>query len=315
MEITAVSPQEYDKQINRTLCFNSGAFNALNEAKCEALHCLLFHDGKVRLGLIAGEQAGCLNSPFSAPFGGFSTLDPFLQLPYIESAVQALEGYAAGKGLSSLRLLLPPLFYDHAFLTKVTHVLHRCGWGVERVDLNFYYALARAETEGPLPRMTYSARRNIRLAGEQPFSLVKGKSQADIMQAFALIKANRAVKGYTLSLDENTLLATSAVLAMESFLLYLDHTPVAAALVYMASPTVPQVVYWGDLPGFAAYKPMNLLTYQLYTHYKEAGYAYLDTGTAMLGDAPNYGLVEFKESIGCVISPRLSFVKQGLCIR
>lgn len=312
MEITAVSPQQYDKHFNQTLCFNSGAFNALNEAKCESLHCLLFHDDKLRLGLIAGEQAGCLNSPFSAPYGGFSALDSSLQLSFIESAVQALEAYGAGKGFNSVRLMLPPLFYDQAFLTKVTHVLHRFGWGLECVDLNYYYALARAEKEGPLPKMTYSARRNIRLAKENPFRLVKGTNKDSLLQAFALIKANRDAKGYSLPLDENALLATSAVLPIESFLLYLEETPVAAALVYLASPTVPLVVYWGDLPGYTSYKPMNLLTHELYLHYREAGYACLDTGTAMLGELPNYGLAEFKESVGCVLSPRFLFVKSCL---
>lgn len=160
--------------------------------------------------------------------------------------------------------------------------------------------------------MTYSARRNIRLAKEHPFNLVKGQTTSDLLEAFALIKTNREAKGYALPLDEKALVDTAALLTIDSFLFYLDQTPVAAALVYLVSPTVALVVYWGDLPAYASYKTMNLLTHELYMHYQEAGYACLDTGTAMLGNAPNYGLAEFKESIGCLLSPRCSFVKHGL---
>jgi len=77
----------------------------------------------------------------------------------------------------------------------------------------------------------------------------------------------------------------------------------------VAEETV-QVIYWGDLPQFSEYKTMNFLSYNIFKHYKEAGIAMIDIGPSTEDSIPNYGLCEFKESIGCDINIKTEYFKK-----
>jgi len=105
-------------------------------------------------------------------------------------------------------------------------------------------------------------------------------------------------------------MATSEVVHMDSFLLELEGQYVASAIVYQVTPAIPQVVYWGDIPGFEPFRTMNFLTKAVIDTYRNEGFKMLDTGTAMIESSPNHGLCAFKESIGCDILPRCRFVKE-----
>ena len=309
MEITRVSPQTFDAHFPDAPCFSRAAFNGLNTNLCDTLHCLLFGDSKIRLGLIAGQRNETLYAPFSAPFGGFVTTDSKIQIAYIEEAVGLLEGYAIQNGIKRMEMILPPLFYDSAFLTKLTYVLHLQSWLMQDIDLNFYVDLQNT-TEANHFGMTYSAQKNLKTALKHPFNLIKSQSMENLAMAYDIIAANRSAKGYALSLTKERLLATSAVVNMDSFLLELEGQYVASTIVYQVTPTIPLVVYWGDIAGYESFRTMNYLTHGVIDSYRKEGYKVLDTGTAMLGNQPNPGLCVFKESIGCTILPRYTFVKQ-----
>jgi hypothetical protein len=308
MEITRVSPQAFDAHFTDAPCFSRGAFNGLNTDLCDDLHCLLFRDSKIRLGLIVGRREDTLYSPFSAPFGSFVTTDSKIQVAYIEEAVGLLEAYAMQNGIKRVEMVLPPLFYDTAFLTKLTQVLHRQSWNMQDIDLNFYVDLQNT-TEANRFGMTYSAQKNLKTALKHPFNLIKSQSMENLSLAYEIIAANRSAKEYALSLSKKRLLATAAVVSMDNFLLELEGQYVASAIVYQVTPAIPLVVYWGDLPGYESFRTMNYLTQGVIDSYRKEGFNILDTGTAMLGNKPNPGLCTFKESIGCTILPRCTFVK------
>ena len=44
--------------------------------------------------------------------------------------------------------------------------------------------------------------------------------------------------------------------------------------------------------------------------YKEKGISLIDIGTSTVDGVPNFGLCDFKESIGCNCSPKINFVKE-----
>ena len=46
-------------------------------------------------------------------------------------------------------------------------------------------------------------------------------------------------------------------------------------------------------------KPINALAEFLVTYYTNKGFEYLDIGPSTDQGIPNYGLIDFKESIGC----------------
>jgi lipid II:glycine glycyltransferase (peptidoglycan interpeptide bridge formation enzyme) len=68
-----------------------------------------------------------------------------------------------------------------------------------------------------------------------------------------------------------------------------------------------QVIYWGDIPEFSKYKTMNFLSFNIFEHYKKSGLKIVDIGPSTENSIPNYGLCEFKESIGCSIAAKVTF--------
>ena len=103
---------------------------------------------------------------------------------------------------------------------------------------------------------------------------------------------------------------TVQIIPHEFFLVERDRERIAAALVYRINEDVAQVIYWGDRLQYREYKPINFLSYQLIHYYGEKGLKYLDIGPSTENSIPNYGLCDFKESIGCRRSLKYTMVKE-----
>ena len=156
MQIERLSPDEYAKIYTPQHVFNSVGFTELNRDKAEDLHYLSVHDTKHRFGIILGERNGMLRSPFSAPFGGFTTRG-VQNLERMEEAVDLLLTYAAERSLQ-LAVTLQPMVYDETQLSKWTSVLTR-KMNVHCTDLNYHVDLQRiADYEKIIDR---SARNNL----------------------------------------------------------------------------------------------------------------------------------------------------------
>ena len=288
--------------------FNSADFNALNEERCDELTYLVFKDTKNRLGLIAGLKSNELYTPFSAPFGGFSFVREDISIDQIEAGVEALIQYATDKGYGAIHYTMPPLFYQQGFNNKLLNILHRKNFQVMAVDLNYEFNMQKF-TDNYEADIWHNARKNLRISLKQGFDFIKCETAETKSAAYEVIKENRSRKGYPLKMTYEQILKTAEVIPADFFLLKKEGEQVAAAIVFHVSAGIVQVIYWGDIPDFAAQKPMNFLSYSVFRHYKETGLQYVDIGPSTENGVPNYGLCEFKESIGCDISPKFSFIK------
>ena len=310
MDVAEVSSQEYGSVMREyTAVYNTPAFNDLNRAKAEEVKYLHFVRGKVRLGLIAGIRERLLISPFSAPFGGFSCLKREIGLDDIQQAAKALEGYARQLGLKGIRVTLPPACYDESLIAKFVNSLYVSGFEVSNIDLNYHFDLARLDANYT-ERLWRNARKNLRIALDQRMTFRECTGEADRQAAYEVIRANRQAKGYPLRMTYDQLAETGRVVDSHFFLAEFEGAPVAAAIVFRVAPQIVQVIYWGDLPETSALKPVNFLSYWLFQHFKESEVEIVDIGPSTENSQPNFGLCEFKESIGCLITPKLSFGKQ-----
>lgn len=306
MTIKQVTPSEYAAlPLTHPHVFNTAAFSCLNAAKAGRLHFLVFEEeGKMRYGITLGERKGWLLSPFSAPFGGFS----FAKTPHLESldaAAQALSDYAKERNLR-MRISLPPLFYAPQFLAETAMVLSRRSTAT-RMELNYHFPLSRfADYDRCLAR---NARKNLRHAEKQEweFLAVGRKDEEGLRQAFDVIRRNREEHGYQLSMTLDEVEKTVQLIPADFFLLRHAGENVAAAQVFHVAEGIAQVVYWGDIHAYSSLRTMNMLVYRVFEHYSHTDLRVLDIGTSMLGDVPNYGLCDFKTSVGCEASPKIVF--------
>ena len=306
MEIKRVDSQKFAASFGRINVFNTADFAQLNAGKCSQVHYLLFIDTKVRLGMILGERDQRLCSPFSSPFGGF-VYNEEPRLEVLREAVDLLAEYLNASDCCEMTVTLPPMVYAQSFMAKVVAMFGRSQFELSHTDLNYHYDLSRFDNcEDYLSR---NARKNLNRAKTVPFEFVRlnARDDAQVARAYEAIKTNRESRGYPLRMSLDDVLRTIRIIDADFFVLTLDGVDVAAAQVFHVADGIAQVVYWGDVPGYGEMRPMNMLSYCLFEHYRNNGIKVLDIGPSTEHGEPNYGLCEFKENLGCEISLKHTF--------
>lgn len=308
MEICEVNSTEYDELIKEPYhVFGNARFSELNKNKVDQVFYLLFRENSFRLGMIVGCKENILYSPFSAPFGGFLYFSGGVRLQHIEEAVKQLIAWASEKKYSSINIILPPSFYDHSFISKQISCLWRGGFAFSAIELNYSFILSDFD-EKYSEKIWRNARKNLRIAMNAGLEISLCQGMEEKETAYNIIATNRASRGFPLRMALQEVIATVNLIHADFFLIHsLNDEPVASAIVFHVGTGIVQVVYWGDLPGYTEMKPMNFLSFKLFEYYKSLGKQIIDIGHSTDNSVPNYGLCEFKESIGCTIFPRYRF--------
>jgi len=281
--------------------FHGAAFTELNRGKCETLHYLVVNDSGADIGITLGERGGCLLSPFSAPFGGFTTSRADVSLEHVESAVAGLSSFARGRKLG-VKLALPPSPYAPALIPKFFSALLRGGFRLDFTDLNYTFDLRGTSPYGDL--LQRNARKNLKAASTFPFRLERVSSQEGRMAAYAIIAENRTSKGYPLRMTYAQVEETVKIIPADFFILHIEEEAVASAIVFRVQTKIAQVIYWGDVPGHSSARPVNFLASRLFEFYRGEKFDFLDVGPSSENGIPNYGLCRFKESIGCGVGEK-----------
>ena len=309
MEIIEIESKGYEQFFPSTYhVFNSAEFNLLNEYKCDKLLFLIFKDKKYRLGLIAGVRNEELHTPFSAPFGGYSFSKGHILLTQIENCVDALIKYCRGKGYKKIHYTMPPLFYNEPFNNKILNVLDRKKFQLSASDLNYAYDV-REFSEDYESTIWYNARKNLKISFKQDLRFIKCETDESKLEAYEIVRENRSRKGYPIKLSYGEIEKTATIIPADFFLLKQEEHTCASAIVFHVTKDIVQVIYWGYLSKYSHYKPMNFLAYHIFKYYKEQGFKIVDLGPSTENGIPNYGLCQFKESIGCTITCKFSFTK------
>ena len=308
MEIVEVTSNVYGEVFSSpSHFFNSGTFNALNEYKCDAVYYLFFKDTKIRMGIVFGIRNNILNAPFSAPFGGFESVGEDIRLQQIDDALQVLQNWASEKQFAGIKIISPSFFYNNNFLNKLDNCLYRAGYEKMQIELNYQFPTIKLD-ENYHNSIWYNARKNLKRAMLAGITFRKLNS-GDGKYAYDIIAQNRKERGFPLRMSWEQIYQTKEIIPIDFFIVEKELTPIGAALVFHVTKEIVQVVYWGDLPEYSEYKTMNFLSYNIFKHYKDIGIAMVDVGPSTENSIPNYGLCEFKESIGCDVNIKTEFFK------
>lgn len=291
---------------NHDHCYNSAEFIALNSKKCERLHRFAFMDGtRPRFGIIFGERDGRWLSPFSAPFGGFD----FIRHPSVkafEEALELLRGLAADSGYD-ISVTLPPVFYSPRNLAILTTMLVNTP-GI-RFTADYNYHFDTSDIGDYMSVLKDNGRKNLRKAmtNNYCFRPIAPTNIEGVERAYEVIRLNREQHGYPLRMSLAEVKETVKIIPAEFFILTLDGTDVAAAQVYYPAPGIAQVIYWGDVDGYSEARPMNMLARELFG-YLSPKVRIVDVGPSSEDGVPSIGLCDFKESVGCRVTPKYRFL-------
>lgn len=287
--------------------YNSMQFHELNKEKVEKVEFLIFGEKKKKLALAIGIVNDCIRVPYSAPFGIFEKLQKHIKLEEIDEALCLLEQYARGKGIESILFRLPPSFYDEPFISKMQNCLLRKGYKIAYCDLN--YQIFISDMEHYMQSLLRNAKKNLNHALKENFDFIHCDVMEEKQEAYEVIKKNRERKGYPLRMTCEQVMNTIKITEHDFFLLKSEGVSVAAAIIFKVNSFCYQVVYWGDIEGYEDKRPMNMLAYKVCEFYCQKGIRVLDIGPSTEEGVPNYGLCDYKESIGCSVSMKHTYTK------
>lgn len=308
MQIEEVTYEEYKSIIsNINIIYLSADFQELNKYKANEVLYLLFKNNRYRFAMCIGLIDNRAYMPFSAPFSNIITLDIHASMELYDEALANLREYLTNKKIASLEIILPPVFYDNDGISKFVNSLYRNGFNICSIDVNYDINLNKLTTEKYKASLYYNAKKNLNISLKAGLTFKKAINNNDISIAYDIIAINRSSKGYPLRMNLDQILETIKIIKNDIFIVYKENEPIASAFVFYINKNVVQVIYWGDKPGNSNFKPINFLAYQLVEFYLNLGLKYIDIGPSSKEGIPNYGLCDFKQSIGCETSNKFSF--------
>lgn len=306
MVIVRVSSEEYEAEFVKLIplhAYNRPQFALLNNLWVDEIHFLLFKTTKIELAITLGERNNVLLSPWSAPFGGFAFRDEGILLETINECVSLLKSYALQVNCRLLEITLPPRVYAPRFIEKLNFVLESKS-SKKFVDINYHFDLNDVTTLDTLNR---NFKRNLKYGEALGQQLCLCSTVVEKEHAYSVIEENRTSQGYLLKMGFEQLLSTSNIIEIDFFLLQSKTEVYASAICYLVSKDIVQVIYWGDYPTKRGTGAMHQLSVQLKEYYRCRNIKILDLGPASDKGIPNYGLCNFKETLGCDVSLKNSY--------
>ena len=299
MIVENLSHEEYKNLKLVSHFFNSVNFINHNKYKCDEVQYLVFKDSKVRFGLVIGIKDGIIYTPFSAPFGGFSYSKNDIKHHMFSKAVKALKEYLLLNNFKRMSIFLPPSIYDEQNSAKIITALLMGGFLIDFVDINHSYNL-RKFNSNYIDKVQYGAKKSLKISLSKSLKFTSCISIEEKTTAYDIIKKNRSQRGFPLKLKLKDVLETANLTESYFFIVSKqDGEPIASAICYEVQNDVVQVIYWGGLVEYGEYKPINFLSYKIFEYFKGIGYQTVDIGPSSERGVVNFGLSEFKESIGC----------------
>lgn len=288
--------------------FNRPAFHALNLGPgAESIVARHEHDGRA-IGALTGVLAadGVFTSGHSAPFGGPDFARPRETPANVAATLDDALAQLADAGARTIRIRCRSEAYGENEALIAFALLNR-GFTVQRAELAHVIDLTRTPTpEAYRSALKSPARRALGHAEQLGLRFTELADEAAWRDGHALLCENRAAKDRRLSLDADYVLTARAALpgVVRMFALAGPDGLVAAAIVYVTSPTSWYVYAWGDARHALPRSPMNLLAVRLIETALGEGIRVLDLGsstvpptapdTTLVADA---GLSQFKASL------------------
>lgn len=312
--IKTVSAEEYKSIVpDKRVFFNEPDFTELNRDKVDEVYYLIFmRENSARFGLIAGRRGNEMRTPFSAPYSYPVAIINESKQETIDVALEVFEDYCANIGIQSIRFIFPPLFYDEHQLSGWVSALYRTGYCFENIDLSFSLNLRKLntdeETYGKL--ITEKGRKGLRKARKSGLEIVRCESEEEYHEAYRIVQIGHEAKGFPTHLSFEQLMSTLNIVGHDAFIVRKGNVGIVSEFLYRVNDRIVQGIYTGTHPDYMDCNGMNLLTYYTISFYAERGFEILDKATAGKDSEPNYGLCNFKESVGCERSLKYTFRKE-----
>ncbi len=227
-----------------------------------------------------------------ASYGGF-VLKNGIGIHEIYLCVSHLIEYLKKEGIKKLVLTQTPLIYYQEPHQYIDFALMRHGFKYRKREITAVIPLDVAE---PLLTFHPDARRSTKKAMREG---LKVKISDDYAQYYEILKNNLGMRhnvSPTHTLPELLKLKNLFPDEIILFGVYLKEKMIGGMVVFVTNPRVILAFYISHNAHYQAYRPVNILFYEVIKWGRLKGYKYLDLGTFTLNMEPNWGLGRFKEN-------------------
>jgi hypothetical protein len=255
----------------------------------------------------AEESRGVFRSPRLGTFGSFDFKDP-PSIELVEFFADEAERVLRERGATHVTIVSPPFAHAPERSHLVFLALHNRGYRATPHSLN---QSVRLDDRPFAARIDADARRRLMRARELGLDARRLTSLSELSDAYQLILENTSRKGYRLSMTWDGIREMSETFGdrIYGFGVFRQTEPAAASITIRVSQDVVYVFYWCDAAGFSAVSPIVLLADAIYEHARAEGARWVDIGTSTNDGLPNYGLIHFKQNLGCEASLKLAYSK------
>lgn len=299
------------KGLNREnlLFYDSDHFQMYHQRFAEEVNQLIVtKEGNILGHCTIGTNKDALLMPYSAPFSMVYMKDRY-RMADLKGMVTGIEEYARQMNHKTVSITLPPAIYGQNKINDLSSVLWSHGWRVSKLDINHHFDLTEyTDKQQHLEKLPHMTRKNYRkgLKFQLKFRELPLESFAC---GYQVIQKNRSERGYPLKISQKHM---EALLNMEQlrarcFLVEWETIPIASAFVFDITKDVSQVIYWGDIPSYREMSPITFLAIELFDFYAKLNKRILDIGPSSDVGIINEGLADFKKTLGCSTSVKLSF--------
>ena len=281
--------------------FNNPKYFKIHSKSCKDLYAQLVRktDKKV-YATIAFYEASCgfYLSPKRGTFGGLS-LNQSIDFHTIEQFVQRITELLRRQGAKEILLSLEPSAHKPDIFAIVFNVLMRDGFLPINYELNYNLNITN---DNFISRIDYGAIKRLRKLERAGFQSKK-ISHTELSSVYDIISNNRERLGVPMSMRPDQLKEMIDAFPERVHLFatyrtseYIDM--VAAAICFQVAKKIMYVFYWGDVENMQSYSPVVMLASHIYSFCQENNFELMDVGISTLNSEPNYGLINFKRSLG-----------------
>jgi hypothetical protein len=308
MKIEEIDSSEYAKTfIDSYIPYNSVTFNLLNIKKCDRLEFLLFQEGKIKIGLIGGVKDNSLLVPYSAPFSIFSFNHNDPRTEHIITTISLLDEYLINNKFNKVQITLPPSFYHQNLISNIIFSFWQSNYSLILDDNHFFHTKDYIKYENNTIRK--GVRYNIKVATKYGLIFKRASTNEECAICYQVIKKNKTIRNHPLRLTFEEINEMKNLINIDFFLVYYEEIPIASSIVYNYTFSLAHIIYWGDLPEYNCYYPMNFLALNIFRYYRDKKVEIIDLGNSSEKGVANFGLSNFKEIIGCTSAIKFTFFK------
>lgn len=308
MNIIELNEKDYETLVLRPFSkFEEAEFIKYNAHKVKEVKYFVFNNGKNRFAFVGGIKDGILKFPFSASFECLSEISKNNRISHYYETVESLVNWAKNNNIETIKITTPPNYYAQEHITKFINALFINDFKIQDIDVNFEYYLKNFDDKY-IENLDIKARQNLKKSLKMNLSFEKTE---DFEFVYDVIKQNRESKGYPLWMSLEDVKNTSKIIPTDLFLIKDEFgKPITSAICHRITNDILRVVYWGNIPNSDYLCPMNFIAYQTFKWYKEnSEIKIIDIGPSTEDSKANFGLCDFKESIGCSCSEKKVFIK------